>query len=52
MFNLSTINEVAVVMTENELINRYNILQKRSNKYLRVKDTLKSSDTLQYPLTF
>jgi len=51
-FNLPTIKEVAVVINGNEFVNRDILLQKRSNKYLRVQETDKSYDALQYPLMF
>jgi len=50
--NLPTINDVAAVINGNELKKRDIILQKRSNEYMRVQDTHKSYDALQYPLMF
>lgn len=47
-----TTNEIAIVMVNEENSSRHIIIQKRNNSLLRVNETHRSYDALQYPLLF
>lgn len=51
-FNAPTIDEVAVVVVGENLTSRDIVLHKRNDQLLRVYETHRSYDALQYPLIF
>ena len=52
LFNIPNTNEVALVMADQQLEQRYIILECRSNSLHRISAIHRSYDTLQYPLLF
>lgn len=51
-FNAPTIDEVAVVVVGNQFNQRDIVLQKKSSQLVKVTETHRSYDALQYPLMF
>lgn len=49
-FNAPTLNEVAILISEAECDTRDIVLKKRSNQLVRISETHRSYDALQYPI--
>lgn len=51
-FNAPTIDEVAIVVVGEDLESRDIVLHRQNNQLLRIKETHRSYDALQYPIIF